>query len=109
MPWLAIGAIAARDVAVTALRTVRERQNQPITTSSAAKWKTAWQLTFLITAFVFLAGSHLRMLGGAVGALGRFLFAALESPAALVFLVVTAAVTVWTGVLYFRPPPRVPA
>ena len=28
--------------------------------------------------------------------------AALESPAPLVFLIVTAAVTVWTGVLYFR-------
>ncbi|WP_420454380.1 CDP-alcohol phosphatidyltransferase family protein [Rubrivirga sp.] len=102
LPWLAIGAIAARDVAVTALRTVRERQNRPVMTSAAAKWKTAWQLTFLITAFVFLAGSHLRSVGGGVGDLGRFLYQALASPAALAFLVVTAAVTVYTGVLYFR-------
>ena len=101
-PWLAIGAIAARDVAVTWLRTVSERRGKPLRTSSAAKWKTAWQLTFLITAFVFLAGSHARLLDGAVGALGRFLYAALASPATLAFLVVTAAVTVWTGVLYFR-------
>ena len=105
VPWLAIGAIAARDVAVTVLRSVRERQNRPLVTSSAAKWKTAWQLTFLITAFVFLAGTHLRAVGGALGALGAFLFSALASPAALVFLVATAAVTVYTGVLYFRPPP----
>ncbi len=104
LPWLAIGAIAARDVAVTLLRTIRERQNQPLATSSAAKWKTAWQLTFLITAFVFLAGTHLQSLGGALGELGRFLALALASPATLVFLVVTAAVTVWTGVLYFRAP-----
>ena len=106
LPWLAIGAIAARDAAVTVLRSVRERQNRPLATSSAAKWKTAWQLTFLITAFVFLSGTHLQGVGGALGALGRFLAAALSSPAALVFLLVTAAVTVWTGVLYFRAPPR---
>ncbi len=107
-PWLAIVAIAARDVAVTALRTVRERQNRPVVTSSAAKWKTAWQLTFLITAFVFLAGSHLRSMGGGVGDLGRFLYGALASPVALGFLVVTAAVTVYTGALYFRPPAPTP-
>ncbi|MAO80132.1 MAG: CDP-diacylglycerol--glycerol-3-phosphate 3-phosphatidyltransferase [Nocardioides sp.] len=104
LPWLAIGAIAARDVAVTVLRTVYERQGRSLATSTAAKWKTAWQLTFLITAFVFLAGRHLEAMGGALGALGQFLSAALVSPAALVFLVVTAAVTVYTGVLYFRSP-----
>ena len=103
LPWLAIGAIAARDVAVTALRSVRERRGQPLTTSTAAKWKTAWQLTFLITAFVFLAGSHTRTMGGLLGELGAFLYGALVSPAALAFLLVTAAVTVYTGVLYFRP------
>ena len=108
LPWLAIGAITARDVAVTALRTVYERRGRPLQTSSAAKWKTAWQLTFLITAFAFLAFSHGRVLDGVPGTLGRFFYAALESPAALVFLIVTAAVTVWTGVLYFRgPAPRV--
>jgi len=105
LPWLAIGAIAARDVAVTVLRAVYERQGRSLATSSAAKWKTAWQLTFLITAFVFLAGSHARALGGFMGDLGDFLYAALASPVALVFLIVTAAVTVWTGVLYFRGAP----
>ncbi|MGB3541784.1 CDP-alcohol phosphatidyltransferase family protein [Rubrivirga sp.] len=104
LPWLAIGVIAARDVAVTVLRAVRERQGRPLQTSSAAKWKTAWQLTFLITAFVFLAGSHLSALGGFLGDLGGFLYQALSSPAALAFLIVTAGVTVYTGVLYFRDP-----
>ena len=104
LPWLAIGAIAARDLAVTVLRAVYERQGRSLQTSSAAKWKTAWQLTFLITAFVFLAGTHARALGGVLGTLGDFLYAALASPAPLVFLVVTAAVTVYTGVLYFQRP-----
>ena len=103
LPWAAIGAIAARDLAVTVLRSARERAGKPLQTSSAAKWKTAWQLTFLITAFVFLSGTHLRPLGGFLGALGALLQEALVSPAALVFLVLTAAVTVWTGFLYFRP------
>lgn len=104
LPWLAIGAIAARDVAVTVLRTVYERRGRPLQTSTAAKWKTAWQLTFLITAFVFLAASHARTLEGPLGTLGRFLYATLASPAPLLFLLVTAAVTVYTGVLYFRRP-----
>ena len=102
LPWAAIAAIALRDAAVTALRASYERRGVSLATSSAAKWKTTWQLTFLIAAFVFLAGSHLRGLGGGLGALGRGLTDALLSPAPLVFLLATAAVTVNTGVLYFR-------
>ena len=71
LPWLAIAAIAFRDAAVTALRASYERRGVSLTTSTAAKWKTAWQLTFLITAFVFLSATHLRPVGGALGALGR--------------------------------------
>ena len=103
LPWLAIGAIAIRDAAVTALRARMERRGVSLATSSAAKWKTAWQLTFLIAAFVFLSATHLRALGGALGALGQALHTALLSPAPLAFLLVTAAVTVYTGWLYFRP------
>jgi CDP-diacylglycerol--glycerol-3-phosphate 3-phosphatidyltransferase len=109
LPWAAVGAIALRDLAVTVLRVVYERRGRPLRTSSAAKWKTAWQLTFLITAFVFLAGSHAHRLDGALGALGRFLYAALAGPAPLLFLLATAAVTVYTGVLYFRSSPATPA
>ena len=104
LAWLAIASIAARDLAVTVLRVVYERRGRPLQTSSAAKWKTAWQLTFLITAFVFLAATHARAVGGVLGAIGRFVYAALASPAPLVFLIATAVVTVYTGVLYFRSP-----
>ena len=103
LPWAAIGAIAARDAAVTWLRARMERRGVSLQTSSAAKWKTSWQLTFLIAAFVFLSATHLRPLGGALGTLGQALHAALLSPAPLAFLLVTAAVTVYTGWLYFRP------
>ena len=102
LPWLAVGLIGLRDLAVTALRSYYERQNRPLRTSSAAKWKTAWQLTFLIALQVFLVVAHARVLDGAWGAVGRFFQGALESPFPLVFLLVTAAVTVYTGVLYFR-------
>lgn len=101
LPWLAIGAIAARDVAVTLLRSMYERQGRSLRTSTSAKWKTAWQLTFLITAFVFLTGTHARQLDGWLGQLGDILAAILASPGPLVFLIVTALVTVYTGVQYF--------
>jgi CDP-diacylglycerol--glycerol-3-phosphate 3-phosphatidyltransferase len=102
LPWLAIAAVALRDLAVTVLRAQYERRGVSLQTSTAAKWKTAWQLTFLISAFVFLSGTHLRGLGGALGALGRGLYAVLAGPGPLVFLIATAVVTVYTGVLYFR-------
>jgi len=101
LPWLAIGAIAVRDVAVTLLRMVYERQGRSLRTSNSAKWKTAWQLTFLITAFVFLTGTHARQLDGWLGQLGDILAAILASPGPLVFLIVTALVTVYTGAQYF--------
>lgn len=102
LPWVAIAAIAFRDAAVTALRASYERRGVSLTTSTAAKWKTTWQLTFLIAGFVFVSATHLRSVGGALGAVGRALHAVLLSPAPLVFLIVTSAVTVWTGWLYFR-------
>ena len=101
LPWLAIWTIAARDVAVTLLRIVYERQGRSLRTSTSAKWKTAWQLTFLISSFVFLTGTHASQLDGWVGDLGDILTAILASPGPLVFLIVTALVTVYTGAQYF--------
>src|SRR5690606_41223048 len=86
LPWAAILAVAARDLAVTALRTVYERRNRPLRTTSAAKWKTAWQLTFLITVEVFLVFSHARVLGGFWEPSARSFSAFLERPIPLVFL-----------------------
>src|SRR5690606_13765254 len=66
---------------------------------------------FLITLEVFLVFAHARVLDGFWCAFGRFFYAVLESPFPLVFLLVTAAVTVYTGVLYFvhrEPAPPVP-
>jgi CDP-diacylglycerol--glycerol-3-phosphate 3-phosphatidyltransferase len=109
LPWAALLAIALRDLAVTVLRSVYERRNRPLKTTSAAKWKTAWQLTFLISLEVFLVFAHARVLDGFWGAFGRFFYAVLESPFPLVFLLLTAVVTLYTGVLYFaRPEPAPP-
>lgn len=101
LPWAAVAAIALRDVAVTVLRSVYERRNRPLRTLTSAKWKTAWQLTFLISIEVFLVFTHARMLDGFWGGFGRFFHAVLDSPFPLVFLLLTAVATVYTGVLYF--------
>jgi CDP-diacylglycerol--glycerol-3-phosphate 3-phosphatidyltransferase len=100
LPWAAFGAIALRDVVVTALRSYFERQNRPLKTLSAARWKTAWQLTFLILLQLLLVVRYARGLDGAAGAVGRSVDGLLASPFPLGFLLVTAAVTVYTGVLY---------
>lgn len=99
--WVLIGMVALRDIAVTALRVSYERRGRSLQTSRSAKWKTTWQLTFLITLLVFLAGRHLRSLEGGVSELGDLLQTILASPFPLVFLFVTAVVTLYTGVQYF--------
>lgn len=110
MPWWAVGLVAARDLAVTLLRSWRERQGRPLQTSNAAKWKTAWQLTFLITLQVFLVFAHAQRLGGAAGAFGRLIHGVLDSPFTLIFLLLTTAATLYTGALYFfRSEPVAPA
>ncbi|MDX1438532.1 MAG: CDP-alcohol phosphatidyltransferase family protein [Rubricoccaceae bacterium] len=101
LPWLAIGLIALRDVSVTALRSYHEKQNRPLKTLTAAKWKTAWQLTFLITIQVFLVFMHGRVLDGFWGDFGAFFYSVLDSLFPLVFLLLTTVATVYTGVLYF--------
>ncbi len=101
LPWLFVGLLAARDVAVTALRSYFERRNRPLRTLSVAKWKTAAQLTCLIALQLCLVLGHARLLDGAWGGVGRFFYTLLESPFPLVLLVVTALITVYTGALYF--------
>lgn len=101
LPWLAISLIAARDLAVTLLRVHYERRGRSLKTLTAAKWKTAWQLTFLITIQVFLVFAHGRSLDGFWGEFGSFFYRALQSPFALIFLVMTTVATVYTGALYF--------
>jgi CDP-diacylglycerol--glycerol-3-phosphate 3-phosphatidyltransferase len=59
VPWWAVALIAARDVLVTVLRSVMEARGRSLKTSSAAKYKTTFQLTFLISMLVFLTATHL--------------------------------------------------
>lgn len=106
--WIPIGLIAARDFAVTWLRTRAEKQGKSIQTKNAAKIKTAVQLTFLITLQVFLAFSHLDGTSGFWGLLGMITHASIYSPAPAILLVLTAVLTVWTGAQYFRKPQDTP-
>ncbi len=99
--WWAVGLIALRDVAVTALRAWAERQGRPLETRYAAKLKTTVQLTFLIAVLVFLTASKLARFGGWLGDLGALAAVALYSPATSVLLLVTVVLTLWTGALYF--------
>lgn len=104
LPWLAIGAIAARDVAVTGLRSYEEKHGRTLKTLKSAKAKTAWQLTFLISLQVFLVFSKVEEVapgGGFWSQFAAFFDAVLRSPFSLVFLIVTAAITVYTGAQYF--------
>ena len=102
LPLLAVGFIAARDLGVTQLRSYHERNDRPLRTLPAAKWKTGMQLTFLILLQLLLVVSHGRSLGGTLGAIGRGAAGVIESAFPLAFLVITAGVTVYTGLLYLR-------
>lgn len=99
--WWAVGLIAFRDAAVTALRSWAERKGRPVQTRYAAKVKTAVQLTFLIAVQVFLVLSKMGGLHGWLGQLGQYADVALYSPATSILLIITVALTLWTGALYF--------
>jgi CDP-diacylglycerol--glycerol-3-phosphate 3-phosphatidyltransferase len=99
--WWAVGVIALRDLAVTLLRSWAERVGRPVQTKYAAKVKTAVQLTFLIAVQVFLVASKLGRYDGWLADLGALTGAVLYGPATSILLLITALLTVWTGVLYF--------
>lgn len=93
--WIPVALIGARDAAVTWLRSWASRRGGVIRTRGAAKAKTAVQLTFLIALQILIVAAHLE------GALGAFAASAVYSPIPDILLVITAALTVWTGALYF--------
>lgn len=99
--WWAVGLIALRDVAVTALRAWAERRGRSIQTRYAAKLKTTVQLTFLIAVLVFLVASKLVRFDGWVGELGALASSVLYGPVTDVLLLVTVVLTLWTGARYF--------
>jgi CDP-diacylglycerol--glycerol-3-phosphate 3-phosphatidyltransferase len=111
--WAAILSVAARDFAVTGLRSYAEARGRSIPTLNVAKMKTAWQLTFLISLQVFLCFAKLDELGGELGStlapFAGFFEAVLRSIFPALFLIVTSAITVYTGVLYFQKPEPTPS
>lgn len=108
--WWAVALIAFRDFAVTVLRARAERRGRPVQTKYAAKVKTAVQLTFLIYVQVFLVASKLGRFGGGWAWIGDLTGAVLYSPFTFVLLLLTVALTLWTGALYFvrRQPAPLP-
>ena len=101
LAWAAIGAVALRDVAVTLLRSYEEARGRTLKTSGSAKAKTAWQLTFLISVQVFLTATRADTFGGFGAPLAAGATWLLASPFTMLFLLVTAGVTVYTGAQYF--------
>lgn len=93
--WWLVGIIALRDGLVTLLRIVMKRKGKTLKTSSAAKWKTTFQLTFLIALLLILTGSKVR------GIIGEWSLIALSSEYVFWALVVVTIVTLYTGLVYF--------
>ena len=95
--WLVL-MVALRDVVVTVYRLYIKRRGATLTTSRRAKWKTAAQLTFLISLLVIMTAA--RTVEPVVG----WMEAVLTSSAVFWAMVIVTAVTVWTGIDYFTRP-----
>jgi CDP-diacylglycerol--glycerol-3-phosphate 3-phosphatidyltransferase len=94
--WWLVLLIALRDVSVTLLRVSLKRKGQTLKTSNAAKWKTTFQLTFLIALLLIMTGAKI---GGVVGEWSNIV---LSSSYVFWALVVVTVVTLYTGLLYFQ-------
>lgn len=97
-PFWAVALIAGRDLFVTALRVWYHRQGKVLKTSSGGKWKTTFQLTFLIAVLLLWAAV---LVPGEVGEWSTWL---LHSMIIKVLLWSTVFVTVLTGITYARAP-----
>lgn len=98
VPWWAVVLIAGRDLAVTLLRLHFKRTGRTLKTSSAAKWKTTFQLTYLIAVLLLWAAVLVE------GPVGEYAAWILWSPFITVLLWATVAVTVLTGISYAMSP-----
>ncbi len=94
VPWWAVLLIALRDVGVTALRSWAESHGRTLRTLSAAKWKTTFQLVFLIGMLLALTLTKIP------GFIGSAAVRVLESGFPFALLLVVVGVTVGTGLLY---------
>lgn len=98
VPWWLVAIIGGRDLSVTLYRLWLKRNGQVLKTSRNAKWKTAFQLTFLIALLLFLTGAH------TVEPVVSWMEALLASSLIFWALVVVSIVTVLTGLGYFIKP-----
>ena len=96
--WWLVAIIALRDLAVTVYRVQLKRNGRVLTTSRNAKWKTAAQLTFLISVLIFMTAQ--RSVEPLVGWMDQLF----DSGALFWALTFVTAVTVWTGLEYFINP-----
>ena len=96
--WWLVAIIALRDLAVTVYRVQLKRNGRVLTTSRNAKWKTAAQLTFLISVLMFMTAQ--RSVEPLVGWMDQLF----DSGALFWALTFVTAVTVWTGLEYFINP-----
>lgn len=99
-PWWAVVLIALRDVGVTLLRSYVESKGRSLRTLPMAKWKTALQLTFLISVLFFLTFDD-PIMPAWVRAVSEWMLA---GPVLFALLVALVVVTVGTGLLYFVRP-----
>jgi len=72
-----------------------KKRGVTLKTSSAAKWKTTFQLTFLIALLLIMTGSKVG------GSIGNWSDMVLNSPFVFWSLVVVTIVTIYTGYIYF--------
>jgi len=94
--WWLVLLIALRDVSVTLLRVTLKRKGKTLKTSNAAKWKTTFQLTFLIALLLIMTGAKIP------GVVGEWSAIALNSSYVFWSLVIVTVVTLYTGFMYFQ-------
>jgi CDP-diacylglycerol--glycerol-3-phosphate 3-phosphatidyltransferase len=99
VPWWAVGVIAFRDAAVTALRSWVEAGGRTLQTYRVAKGKTMLQLLFLFGLLVLRTATHL---AAPVGDWAAWVLYESALPGAALAIVV--GFTVATGALYFLAP-----
>lgn len=99
VPWWAVGVIALRDAAVTALRSWVEADGKTLQTYRVAKAKTMLQLLFLFGMLVLRTATHF---ASPVGDWASWVLYTSALPGAA--LAVVVGVTLATGALYFWAP-----
>jgi len=96
VPWWAVGVIALRDAAVTALRTWAEAREHTVRTLPIAKAKTMVQLLFLFSLMVLLTATH-----AADPTRSTAVWLLEQSAIPYLGMIAVVVVTVATGALYF--------